>query len=78
MNGRPVSVLTDKGEVTCDAVVVAASAHSKPLAASIGDRLPLETERGYHVMIEGAETGPRTSMMASDAKMVVNWTDRLA
>jgi D-amino-acid dehydrogenase len=56
--------------------VVAAGARSKPLAASIGDRLPLETERGYHVMIEGAETGPRTSMMASDAKMVVNWTDK--
>jgi D-amino-acid dehydrogenase len=27
-------------------------------------------------MIEGAQTGPRTSVMASDAKMVVNWTDR--
>ena len=75
-NGKPVSVLTDKGEVACDAVVVAAGARSKPLAASIGDRLPLETERGYHVMIEGAETGPRTSVMASDAKIVVNWTDR--
>jgi D-amino-acid dehydrogenase len=73
---RLVSVDTDKGEIACDAAVVAAGAHSKPLAASIGDRLPLETERGYHVMIEGAQTGPRTSVMASDAKMVVNWTDR--
>jgi D-amino-acid dehydrogenase len=75
-DGKPVAVLTDKGEVICDAVVIAAGAHSKPLAASIGDRLPLETERGYHVMIESAETGPRTPMMASDVKMVVNWTDR--
>jgi D-amino-acid dehydrogenase len=74
--GRLVSVDTDKGEIACDAAVVAAGAHSKPLAASIGDRLPLETERGYHVMLEGAQTGPRTSVMASDAKMVVNWTDR--
>jgi D-amino-acid dehydrogenase len=68
------AVVTDQGEIACDAVVVAAGAHSKPLAASIGDRLPLETERGYHVMIEQPETGPRTSFMASDAKMVVNWT----
>jgi D-amino-acid dehydrogenase len=75
-NGKPISVLTDEGEIACDAVVIAAGARSKPLAASIGDRLPLETERGYHVMIEGAETGPRTSVMASDAKMVVNWTDK--
>ena len=74
--GRLVSVLTDKSEIACDAAVVAAGARSKPLAASVGDRLPLETERGYHVMIEGANTGPRTSVMASDAKMVVNWTDK--
>ncbi|WP_159007563.1 FAD-dependent oxidoreductase, partial [Bradyrhizobium sp. S69] len=73
--GKPVSVLTEGGEVACDAVVIAAGAHSKPLAASIGDRLPLETERGYHVMIVNPETGPRTSVMASDAKMVVNWQD---
>jgi D-amino-acid dehydrogenase len=73
--GKPVSVVTEGGEVACDAVVIAAGAHSKPLAASIGDRLPLETERGYHVMIAHPETGPRTSFMASDAKMVVNWQD---
>ena len=75
LGGKPVAVVIEGGEVACDAVVVAAGAHSKPLAASIGDRLPLETERGYHVMISHPETGPRTSFMASDAKMVVNWQD---
>jgi D-amino-acid dehydrogenase len=72
-DGRLTSVITDQGEVACDAAVVAAGAHSKPLAASIGDRLPLETERGYHVMIEHAEVGPRSTVMASDVKLVVNW-----
>jgi D-amino-acid dehydrogenase len=71
-----VTVVIDRGEVACDAVVIAAGAHSRPLAASIGDSLPLETERGYHVMIEHAESGPRTTMMASDAKMVVNPMDK--
>ena len=71
-----VAVITDAGEVACDAAVVAAGAHSKKLSASIGDPLPLETERGYHVMIENPESGPRNSMMASDAKMVVNWTNK--
>ena len=74
--GKPLAVLTDGREIAGDAVVIAAGARSRPLAASIGDRLPLETERGYHVMIEDARTGPRTSMAASDAKMVVNWTDQ--
>lgn len=75
-NGRLRAVATDAGEVACDAAVIAAGARSKPLAASIGDVLPLESERGYHVAIDHAETGPRTSVMASDAKMVVNWTDK--
>ncbi|VIO72125.1 NAD(P)/FAD-dependent oxidoreductase [Bradyrhizobium ivorense] len=73
---RLVAVVTESGEIACDAAVVAAGARSKQLTASIGDSLPLETERGYHVMIENPESGPRNSMMASDAKMVVNWTDK--
>jgi glycine/D-amino acid oxidase-like deaminating enzyme len=32
-----------------DEVVVACGAHSKGLAASVGDDLPLDTERGYHL-----------------------------
>ncbi|MCC8984815.1 FAD-dependent oxidoreductase, partial [Bradyrhizobium sp. 10BB] len=73
---RLIAVVTESGEIACDAAVVAAGARSKQLTASIGDPLPLETERGYHVMIENPESGPRSSMMASDAKMVVNWTDK--
>ena len=73
---RLVAVVTESGEIPCDAAVVAAGARSKLLTASVGDPLPLETERGYHVMIEKPESGPRNSMMASDAKMVVNWTDK--
>lgn len=73
---RLVAVVTESSEIACDAAVVAAGARSKQLTASIGDPLPLETERGYHVMIEDPESGPRSSMMASDAKMVVNWTDK--
>ncbi|MBR0798909.1 FAD-dependent oxidoreductase [Bradyrhizobium jicamae] len=75
-DGRLAAVVTESGEIACDAAVVAAGARSKQLSASIGDPLPLETERGYHVMIENPESGPRNSMMASDAKMVVNWTDK--
>lgn len=70
--GRLRAVVTDRGEIACDRAVVAAGAHSKPLCASIGDRLPLETERGYHIMIADPEIRPRASFMASDVKMVVN------
>jgi D-amino-acid dehydrogenase len=70
--GRLRSVLTEAGEIACGKAVIAAGAHSKPLCASIGDVLPLETERGYHVMIEGMELSPRTSFQAADEKVVVS------
>ena len=69
--GRLRSVVTDRGEVACDAAVIAAGIHSKALCASLGDRLPLATERGYHVVIEGAEVGPRCAMMAD--RIGVSW-----
>jgi D-amino-acid dehydrogenase len=72
-DGRLRAVITDGGEIACDAAVIAAGIHSKPLCASLGDRLPLETERGYHVTVEGASAGPRIPVMASDTKMGVNW-----
>lgn len=71
--GALKAVVTDQGEIACDRAVIAAGARSKSLCASIGDSLPLETERGYHAMIVDPEIGPRASLMASDAKMVVNW-----
>ncbi|HEY4254398.1 MAG TPA: FAD-binding oxidoreductase [Roseomonas sp.] len=44
------------------AVVVAAGAWSHRLARSLGDRVPLETERGYHVMLPDPGIMPRHSM----------------
>jgi len=71
--GRLTAVTTEQGEIACNSAVVAAGARSKALTASLGDPLPLESERGYHVMITDPEVGPRTPMMASDAKMIVNF-----
>ncbi len=76
-DGRLRAVLTEEGDaIACDAAVIAAGAHSKKLAAAAGDRVPLETERGYHAQIADAETGPRTPLMPSDGKMSITWTDQ--
>jgi D-amino-acid dehydrogenase len=40
-----------------DAVVLAAGAWSKELARQVGDHVPLDTERGYHLNIEPGEAG---------------------
>lgn len=74
-DGRLVAVKTSGGELACDGAVVCAGARSRALAAAAGNRVPLDSERGYHVTLEGAAVGPRTSMMAMDCKMVVNAMD---
>ena len=69
-DGRLRSVTTSAGEIAADRAVIAAGARSKPLALAAGDDVPLETERGYHAMIEQPEAGPRHPLMPSDGKMV--------
>lgn len=63
------AVVTDAGEVPCDKAVIAAGARSKALAAAAGDRVSLETERGYHTVIENPGVVPRYPIMPSDGKM---------
>jgi glycine/D-amino acid oxidase-like deaminating enzyme len=42
-------------EIRARTAILSAGAHSRKLADQIGDRLPLETERGYHVEFDMAE-----------------------
>jgi D-hydroxyproline dehydrogenase len=54
---RPDGVVIDGTGLHLHArrVVIAAGAHSRGLAAMAGDRIPLDTERGYHVEWDMAE-----------------------
>lgn len=65
------AVRTDGAEVQADAAVIAAGAFAKPLAAAAGDRVPLETERGYHAEVTDPEVAPRHGLMPSDGKMSI-------
>ncbi|MGU3401199.1 NAD(P)/FAD-dependent oxidoreductase [Brucellaceae bacterium D45D] len=68
---RLAAVVTNHGEVACDEAIIAAGIHSAALASRLGDKLPLESERGYHATVEGASSGLDSAFMASDASMVV-------
>ena len=74
--GRLRAVTTGQGEVACDAAVIAAGVHSKPLARAAGDDVPLESERGYHAEISAPEVAPRYGLMPSDGKMSIMRTAR--
>ena len=62
----PRAVLTDQGERPCDAVVLAAGAHSGTLAARLGAEVPLDTERGYHVMLAAPGIDLRMPFVSAD------------
>jgi D-amino-acid dehydrogenase len=63
-------VLTDAGAVPCDAVVLATGVWSSPLMKKLGLKVPLETERGYHIVFEEAEGGPTHPIMVASGKFV--------
>jgi len=67
-DGRVVRVRTESGFIDADFVVLAAGAHSKPLAAQLGAVVPLETERGYHVMLEAPSVLPRIPVCSGEGK----------
>src|SRR3954452_24629461 len=71
LDGKQLSAIrTDAGDLPADAAVVCAGAWSKPLAAALGDTVPLETERGYHLMIRDPEAMPRIPTADADGKFV--------
>jgi D-amino-acid dehydrogenase len=67
---RLTAIRTDRGEMPADAAIICAGAWSKPLAAALGNRIPLETERGYHLMIRDPEVMPRIPTADADGKFV--------
>ncbi|QJP16881.1 FAD-dependent oxidoreductase [Starkeya sp. ORNL1] len=68
----PTAVRTDAGTRPVGQVVLAAGAWSGELARQLGTRVPLETERGYHIMVKGAETGLRIQTISAERKFVAS------
>lgn len=69
--GRVGRVALEEGSVDVDGVVIAAGAHSNELSAQLGSRVPLETERGYHVMLESPSVVPRIPILCGEGKYFV-------
>jgi D-amino-acid dehydrogenase len=48
----PRALVTDQDRLPVETLLVCAGAHSHEFSARLGDKVPLETQRGYHVTIE--------------------------
>ena len=62
----PTKILTDRGPMPVDMVVIAAGVWSRPLAAQLGTHVPLEAERGYHVMFANPGFELRRALVSAD------------
>ncbi len=72
--GRLTAVITESGAVPCDRAVIAAGIGSRDLALKAGDKVPLISERGYHVVIPDPGFDLPAGLMPSDGKMGVVMT----
>jgi D-amino-acid dehydrogenase len=59
---------TDDGHiVSADRMVIAAGAWSRPFARAFGDRIPLDTERGYNTTLPSSYSSASTVPICSTA-----------
>lgn len=68
--GKVSAVQTTDGEIACDQVVLTTGVWSKPLMKKLGITVPIETERGYHIVFENATGGPTVPVMVASGKFV--------
>jgi D-amino-acid dehydrogenase len=67
----PRVAIGSNGRYDFDAVVIAAGAWSRVLSAKLGEIVPLETERGYHVTLPHAARRPRMPLYSGDHSFTV-------
>jgi D-amino-acid dehydrogenase len=68
--GRLTGVIAGGETIACSAAVVATGAWSKPLARKLGLRVPLESERGYHLELWEPNIMPKSPVMIAAGKFV--------
>jgi D-amino-acid dehydrogenase len=73
-DGKP-AVLTDGGAIEADAIVLAAGIWSRTLAAGLGDKAPLDTERGYNVSFKGVTGLTSRPVAFKDHGFIINALD---
>lgn len=69
-DGRIRAVETSDGRVECDAAAICGGVWSRPLALKLGLKVPMETERGYHIEYRRPNVTPRIPLMITTGKFV--------
>jgi D-amino-acid dehydrogenase len=71
-SGAAISAIsTDRGRREVSAVVVAAGVWSSPLVRLLGHKVPLESQRGYHLTIHNPGLATRHMCLLQDKKLAI-------
>ncbi len=63
-------VVTDQGSKPCDRAILATGVWSKPMMQKLGLSIPIESERGYHIIFKDAVGVPSHPIMVASGKFV--------
>ncbi|WP_329443450.1 NAD(P)/FAD-dependent oxidoreductase [Streptomyces canus] len=69
--GRVTALRTDRGEIPCSAVVVAAGMRSPALLRELGHRLPLQAGKGYSFAVD-LDPAPRHTLYFGERRAVAS------
>ena len=70
-DGQITALMTDDGPMSADTVLLAMGPWSKKIAHKLGVKVPLESERGYHIELMNPSGMPRSPMMIASGKFVI-------
>ena len=70
--GRAMAALTDQGRIEAEDYVLATGAWSGPLSRQLGIKVPLESERGYHVEFVDPSITLKSPIMVASGKFVAS------
>ena len=65
-----VDLITDQDPLKAEKLILAAGAWSHLLVSQLGFKIPLETERGYHVTLNSPGSGPKNFVMEAKHKFI--------
>ena len=65
------TVATDQGSFACTDLVITAGIWSKELMAKLGVKVPMESERGYHILFRSPSIVPPCPVMVASGKFVM-------
>lgn len=69
---NPIYLNTNNGDISCNKIVLTAGVWSAGLAKKLGVKIPLTSERGYHVEYHSPNIKFKAPVVISDSKFIIH------